>query len=83
VQVGLDSTQSHISSVLVGTESSEIYEVAKDTGSALLLAEGHFDDELWGLAPCPTNKDVLATCGDDRCSACPALPPSCACHQQS
>jgi hypothetical protein len=50
----------------VGTVSSEVYEVARDSGSWLLLAEGHCTDEAWALAPCPTNSDILATAADDR-----------------
>ena len=69
---GLDRTGTHITKVLVSTASSECYELAKDSGSWTLLAEGHYSPpadgasgELWGLAPHPTKPDVFATSGDD------------------
>jgi len=65
VHLGMDPSHSHVSSILVGTESSEVFEIARDTGSTMLLVEGHYHDELWGLATCPVDKDLYATCGDD------------------
>jgi WD40 repeat protein/Ca2+-binding EF-hand superfamily protein len=66
VSVRMDWEGEQITKILVGTRGSEIYEISKDTGSMLQLAEGHCTDELWGLAMHPTNPDLLATSGDDR-----------------
>lgn len=52
--------------VLLGTAGSEIYEIATTSGKATLLAEGHCEDELWGLATHPTARNLVATCGDDK-----------------
>jgi microtubule-associated protein-like 6 len=58
-------------SVLIGTQGSEIYEVSNIFATAqvthsTMLVQGHFGgDELWGLAPHPTNPDLYATVGDD------------------
>jgi microtubule-associated protein-like 6 len=30
-----------------------------------LLFSGHYQDEVWGLAPHPVRPSVVATCGDD------------------
>jgi len=65
LQVGLDPTGTHIRSFLVGTESSEILEISRDTGAMILLVEGHYFDELWGLAPHPTDPNIYITSGDD------------------
>ena len=66
VSVCMDDENQNITKLLVGTKGSEIYEVSKDTGSMLLLAEAHCSDEVWGLAMHPTHPDLLATAGDDR-----------------
>lgn len=51
--------------MVIGTAASEIFQLSKMTGNAILITEGHFTHELCGLAPHPTNPDILATCGDD------------------
>jgi len=66
VYAGLDVTGTTITKILVGTKSSEIYEIARKSGSMLQLLEGHYTNELWGLAPHPTDKDIYATVGDDK-----------------
>jgi microtubule-associated protein-like 6 len=65
VTAWLDPEGVQITKLLIGTQGSEIYEVAKDTGSMLQLTEAHCADELWGLAIHPTDEDLYATCGDD------------------
>ena len=67
VHSALDMSGGAITKIIVGTASSEVYEIAKDSGSITLLAEGHHGDgaEVWGLAPHPTDADVFATSGDD------------------
>ena len=54
------------STILVGTKSSDIYEIVRLTGRMTQLSTSHCTDELWGLAPHPVNNDVFITCGDDR-----------------
>jgi len=49
----------------VGTISSEIYTVGKDK-KPKLVASGHSDGELWGLATNPINKNEYATASDDK-----------------
>eukprot|EP01041_Mallomonas_annulata_P001147 gene1147-2216_t len=53
--------------IIIGTISSELYEVGAADGEGLHkgpLLEGHSGDELWGLAVHPV-KDVYCTVGDD------------------
>ena len=50
--------------MLVGTRSSEIYEVEKG-GKNKLLLQGHYDGELWGCATSPTSTKYV-TCGGDK-----------------
>ncbi|GMH99995.1 hypothetical protein TrVE_jg4710 [Triparma verrucosa] len=66
VFAGLDVTGTVITKILVGTKSSEIYEIAMKSGSMLQLHEGHYANEVWGLAMHPTDKDIYATVGDDK-----------------
>ncbi|CAB1119500.1 unnamed protein product [Ectocarpus sp. CCAP 1310/34] len=47
------------------TRAGEIYEISKDSGRLLLLADGHGKGQLRGLATHPTDPDVYATVGDD------------------
>ena len=65
VYSALDPTGMNVTKICVGTKSSEVYEVAKDSGSITLLAEGHHGAETWALAPHPTDDDVFASAGDD------------------
>jgi hypothetical protein len=41
-----------------------VYEIARRSGAAVLLQEGHHSGELWGLTTHPTDPDVYATAGD-------------------
>ena len=50
--------------VLVGTSSSEVYEVYKDGKSDILL-QGHYDGKLWGCAVSPDSMKYV-TCGADK-----------------
>jgi WD40 repeat protein len=54
------------STILVGTKSSDVYEVVRLTGKLTQLSTAHCVDEVWGLAPHPTNADVFVTAGDDK-----------------
>lgn len=54
------------STLLVGTQGSEIYELSRETGSVTLVSEGHCKGETWGLHAHPTNGCVFATSGDDQ-----------------
>jgi len=54
------------STLLLATKSSDVYSLNRLTGVCTLLSSSHCTDELWGLAPHPTNPDVYITCGDDR-----------------
>ncbi|CBJ26175.1 conserved unknown protein [Ectocarpus siliculosus] len=47
------------------TRAGEVYEISKDSGRLLLLADGHGKGQLRGLATHPTDPDVYATVGDD------------------
>ena len=54
--------------VLVGMRGSELYEFTRETKACRQLLQGHSGSkecEVWGMAPHPTNPDVLATTGDD------------------
>jgi microtubule-associated protein-like 6 len=51
--------------LLVGCKGSEVYEISLDSSRAICLLEGHSKSELWGLCPCPTNRDLIASSGDD------------------
>lgn len=53
--------------ILIGTASSEIYEVSAGDGESIHpgpILEGHGGDELWGLAVNPV-KEEFCTVGDD------------------
>ena len=54
-----------LTKILVGTASSEIYEVCFRSGSFTLLQEGHCKHELWGLGVHPSDPNTFATSGDD------------------
>jgi WD40 repeat protein len=51
--------------IVVGLASSDIYEICYASGSSTLLSRGHFEGELWGLAPHPTDPTIVVTSGDD------------------
>jgi WD40 repeat protein len=51
--------------ILVGTQGAELYEIVADSGNTTQLIQAHCNEELWGLAPHPTDSDVYATAGDD------------------
>ncbi|CAM9122646.1 unnamed protein product [Ascophyllum nodosum] len=61
----LDVSGSEVIKIAAVTAGSEVYEISRESGATLLLNEGHFRGELWGLAMHPTNSDVYATAGDD------------------
>ncbi|KAH8097209.1 hypothetical protein JL720_91 [Aureococcus anophagefferens] len=63
--VHLGLADGDVAKILVGTSSSEVYEIAKSSGSMTLLHEGHYTDELWAVATNPADPDVFATAGDD------------------
>lgn len=54
------------STILIGTKSSDIYELRRLTGACVQVSSAHAVDEVWGLAPHPTNADVYISCGDDK-----------------
>jgi WD40 repeat protein len=59
-----------LSTILIGTKGSEAYTIGTEGNNinkdkVKLLFSGHYQDEVWGLAPHPMRPDVLATCGDD------------------
>lgn len=56
----------NLNRILVGTRASEIYELSCHGGNSLLLQEGHCEDELFALAPHPTNTDLFVSGGDDK-----------------
>ena len=51
--------------VVVLLPCSDLYEICYASGSSTLLSRGHWDGELHGLAPHPTNPNIVATSGDD------------------
>lgn len=53
------------SCIIVGTKSSEVYEICETTGNVSIFNEGHFKDQLHGLAAHPTNENIFVTSGDD------------------
>jgi microtubule-associated protein-like 6 len=53
------------SKILVGTRSSEIYEISLNTKTFLLLSEAHCYGQTSGLHPHPSNPDLFVTGGDD------------------
>jgi len=53
------------SKILVGSRSSEIYEISLNTKTFLLLNESHHFGQTAGLQPHPSNPDIFVTGGDD------------------
>ena len=51
--------------IVIGTSSSEIYEVCFQSGRVAIFVEGHFQDELWGLSTHPNVPSIFTTSGDD------------------
>ena len=49
--------------IVIGTRSSNIIEVQLN-GAMKAVNNGHFDNELWGLAPIPRSDEYI-TCGED------------------
>ncbi|CAM9099953.1 unnamed protein product [Discosporangium mesarthrocarpum] len=62
----LDLTGTEVIKIAVATAGSEVYEISRESGGAILMQEGHFSGQLWGLATHPTDPDVCATAGDDK-----------------
>jgi len=61
-----DSSTKKIVRILVACASSEVYEIAKESGSITLFpGEGHYLNDLWALCVHPSDPDVFATAGDD------------------
>eukprot|EP00941_MAST-03F_sp_MAST-3F-sp1_P000793 g793.t1 len=54
--------------VVVGTAASEIYELFTQGGKAksTQLVQGHYKDQLFGLATHPENPQLFVTSGDDK-----------------
>jgi microtubule-associated protein-like 6 len=50
--------------LLIGTKSSEIWELDIISLSAIKHVDGHYDGEVWGLAVHPRD-NIYVTCGDD------------------
>ncbi|CAB1096047.1 unnamed protein product [Ectocarpus sp. CCAP 1310/34] len=65
VCASLDVTGSEVIKIAAVTAGSEVYEISRESGSMMLLQEGHFSGQLWGLAAHPTDGDIFATAGDD------------------
>ncbi len=53
--------------LLVGTQSSEIYEIhINDQDHPKLICQGHAEGELWALSMSPVNSNIFATASDDK-----------------
>ncbi|CAM9178110.1 unnamed protein product, partial [Ectocarpus sp. 13 AM-2016] len=65
VCASLDVTGSEVIKIAAATAGSEVYEISRESGSMMLMQEGHFSGQLWGLAAHPTDGDIFATAGDD------------------
>jgi WD40 repeat protein len=54
--------------ILVGMRGAELYEFTRETKACRQLLQGHSGSsecEVWGMAPHPTDPNILATTGDD------------------
>ncbi len=49
---------------MIGTKSSEIFEINEKTAGVNRLINGHSDGAIWGLSTHP-NKDIFATVCND------------------
>ena len=53
--------------LLVGTQSSEIYELhIGNQQQPICIVRGHAEGELWGLAVSPDKNEIFATASDDK-----------------
>lgn len=54
------------SRLLIGTQSSEIFEINMSNISKVeCICKGHSEGELWSLATSPVNPNIFATASDD------------------
>lgn len=60
------SLHNHESKVLIGSESSEVFEFDLNTYELNCVVKGHGEGELWALAVSPINANIFATASDDR-----------------
>ncbi len=57
----------NVETLLVGTQSSEIYEIhVNNPENAVCLCQGHAEGELWALAVSPKINEIFATASDDK-----------------
>jgi microtubule-associated protein-like 6 len=55
--------------ILVGTQDSDVLEIDPDTAESEVIAHGHSEGELWGLAVCQMSRDfVTASCDKSVCT---------------
>ena len=56
----------HESKVLIGSESSEVFEFDLNSYKLNCVVKGHGEGELWALAVSPVNPNIFATASDDQ-----------------